>query len=173
MIENIYIFPIGPLAPMDPETEDLIRGVDLKNGMFVIIERGYATRAPLDGATTPYEIEKIQIDNRWCEVTNVSFTRRRNDNPLVSFIGVYADGSKVTRTYDAIHYGWVVKKESIPVERPAEPKKLTRDAILKKLAEVISQYEEGFEDSFTTAFHETRASKILDIYDIMYRRPGL
>lgn len=100
---------------MDPQTEDLIPGDQLQNGMIVLVSSSVVgeprvTRS-LDKATNPYEVHRAYRTNRWCRVTNLH--RNGYADEIISFIGVYADGTKFDHQYN-VEYNWYVKKDSIP-----------------------------------------------------------
>jgi hypothetical protein len=102
--------PAG-FAPMvyltDPETEDVVWGDDLRDGMVVILSDSILMDDPDKFETTDvYTRRRLLEKARWCRIT-----RLRRDGHLVSFIGVYEDGSQFSRTY-ASSWAWVVKKES-------------------------------------------------------------
>jgi hypothetical protein len=96
------------LYVMDPETEDLIRGDELANGMIVLIESESCRSGPL-----PWETDSTAalVAGRWCRVDKLR--TEPGVMPMVSFIGVYQDGSKFTRRYGQAH-SWYVKLASIP-----------------------------------------------------------
>lgn len=123
---------------MDPSTEDLIYGIDLQEGMVVLVEKHNNFDKPSDlEREERYDGEHDRLrkslneEARWCTVTKLRQDRRwetteedygfsnksREIAPLTRFIGVYEDGTKVTRTYDST-YGWFVKLDSIP--KPVE-----------------------------------------------------
>ena len=88
---------------MNPESEDLLAGDELENGLIVLIEdsmvREDASRAEFDA----YAMKRLRENNQWCRVTSL---RRHGD--LVSFVGVYEDGVKRPRTFNQSYY-WIVK----------------------------------------------------------------
>lgn len=93
---------------MDPATEDLIRGDKLENGMVVLIEQAMHREDPdrafnTERELTAYEMERLQRNSRWCRVTGL-YTQ----GDITQFIGVYADGTKHSRTYN-LSYCWYVK----------------------------------------------------------------
>lgn len=94
---------------MNPETEDLIRGTKLTEGMVVLIEVITSRVNPqmhleeIDHECDQYDCMRLLRESRWCKVTDLNRTR-----DLVSFIGVYADGTKRSRTYNE-SYCWYVK----------------------------------------------------------------
>jgi hypothetical protein len=105
---------------MDPEFDDLIFGTELRDGMVVLIEdsllRGDPERA-FRGDTPlgeKYEIARCREANRWCTVTRLSLAPRAGYEPLVRFIGEYADGTKAIRQYSS-DYAWLVKRASLDV----------------------------------------------------------
>lgn len=105
----------GKFYTMDPETEDLIRGDALQNGMVVMIEGNVVREDPESGRDSKYARARLMENNRWCEVTDLRF--RGYDSPdssrLTTFIGVYADGTKASRSFST-SYAWFVKKDSLP-----------------------------------------------------------
>lgn len=107
---------------MDPQFEDLIpEGTQLRDGMIVLLEDS-TLRSDPDALLSKYDEERMREVNRWCTVSELTVRRRfdRNEmgdvideaSPLISFIAIYADGTKKKRTYDA-SYAWIVKLESI------------------------------------------------------------
>lgn len=108
---------------MDPAYEDLLRGDELQNGMIVLLDHDIVGSA---WAMTNHR-RNLDENNRWCTVTKLNVTERFEHgemgevvgkmSPLVSFIGVYADGTKMKRRYDA-SYTWLVKLDSIPSAEP-------------------------------------------------------
>jgi hypothetical protein len=101
---------------MDPETDDLIRGLDLENDMVVLLEDTVCRENPeshLKEDHTECDSHtciRILQSARWCKVTQLE---RRRGNDLLSFIGVYHDGTKRSRIYNQSFY-WFVKLDSIP-----------------------------------------------------------
>lgn len=91
---------------MNPETEDLIYGDDLVEGMRVLID-GSEQRG--DETNTEFHNASLPVRNRWCTVTRV----RKAREGLVFFIGLYEGGHKECRETGA-YAGWLVKKSSIP-----------------------------------------------------------
>ena len=95
--------------PLDPDTEDLIFGDQLVEGMVVLFEdsllRGDANHIDTE---SPITRARTLETTRWCRVSSV-----RRSGHIVVFIGEYADGSKLRRSY-AQDYAWFVKKNSMP-----------------------------------------------------------
>lgn len=90
---------------MDPVTEDLIRGSDLKEGMVVLIEDHLAREDPKRlSSENLYHSTAVRIweTSRWCMVTKLQ------QGDVMSFIGVYGDGTKMSRMYSD-RYCWFVK----------------------------------------------------------------
>lgn len=105
---------------MDPVLDEMLfDGTELKVGMIVLIGDSHARQDPYylsepgTDQAKDYLIDALSTVNRWCEVTQV----RANDAPgfgqVVSFMGLYSDGTLRKRTY-AIEYPWIVRKDSIP-----------------------------------------------------------
>lgn len=117
---------------MDPATEDLItKGSKLKNGMRVLIEGSALLRENIDVPLDGYSRQRALENNRWCVVSDLEIQERWDDgndwgygnfggrrraprkvDPLISFVGVYDDGTKIKRSY-ADSYAWLVKKDSL------------------------------------------------------------
>lgn len=94
---------------MDPNTDDLIRGSELRNGMRVLFEDP-TTRLLIDpkGELTNKQRSVTDKWNRWCIVSDL-----RTEGRTSYFIGLYDDGTKFTFARD-LNNGWYVKKDSIP-----------------------------------------------------------
>jgi hypothetical protein len=105
---------------MDPRDTDLIRGRELEDGMIVLLEDAVMRDEPECPPESPevphtcgYRCQRALKVSRWCKVSKLEKKRNYGDNPLVSFVGEYADGSKASHTYN-ISYFWYVKLDSIP-----------------------------------------------------------
>lgn len=111
-MDNFYV---DQYYVMNPETDDLIRGDKLKNGMRVLLESSIS-RHPIDpkGKYTPEQLVSLDKWNRWCVVSDLRIGSRQT-----YFIGIYDDGTKFTFGRDLVN-GWYVKKDSIPapIETP-------------------------------------------------------
>lgn len=100
---------------MDPVTDDLIFGDELEVGMVVLVEDLVTreTRDPnkhYDGVSDEhmaYIRAKADETARWCRIV-----RLRKDGEIITFVGLYSDGTKRTRTYNQA-YAWFVKKNTI------------------------------------------------------------
>jgi hypothetical protein len=96
---------------MDPKTEDLIDGRDIKDGMRILIadpimrENTFWTDAEPDA----HWLDRAKELNRWCVVSRLEASHRG----VVSFFAVYDDDTKRKRTYNVSH-AWLVKLNSIP-----------------------------------------------------------
>lgn len=104
------------LFQMNPATDDLIRGVELANDMVVLLEDPLNREQPGDHLKeghecNPHRCTRVLATARWCKVTQLE---RRRGNDLVSFIGVYHDGTKRSRVYN-VSFCWFVKMGSIPL----------------------------------------------------------
>jgi hypothetical protein len=103
----------GRRFSMNPETEDIIRGSDLENGMVVLVE-SRDLRLPTSNERLDNRediLPQIVDVDRWCRITNLC----QDDwpNGKVSFVGVYSDGKKAFREYQA-KTAWFVKLDSMP-----------------------------------------------------------
>ena len=91
----------------DPDTEYLVWGDELQDGMVVVVEGELLSRENPDNIDRdPYTRGRVLESARWCRVTKL---RRSGD--LVRFIGVYSDGSQAARCYNT-QYAWIVKRAS-------------------------------------------------------------
>lgn len=92
--------------------ETILWGDEVKEDMVVLIAdplfRENETRISLaDEQELSYTQPRYDEQNRWCRVTKL---RARGD--IIAFVGVYADGTMRTRTYNVGH-AWIVKNESV------------------------------------------------------------
>lgn len=105
---------------MDPETDDLIRGSRLRNGMVVLVESLTSREDPSSHIAhemndelecESYRCTRVLESSRWCVVTELL----RSDHGyggLTSFIALYADGTKRLRTYNE-SYAWFVRLDTM------------------------------------------------------------
>ena len=98
---------------MNPQTDDLIPGDRLEEGMVVLAEMNMLRGNPESEFDTgsAWGRHRIQETARWCKVTSLEFIHG-HDNTLAKFIGLYGDGVKMSRTYGTGHY-WIVKKPAV------------------------------------------------------------
>lgn len=95
---------------MNPRTEDLIRGIEVQEDMVVLIENITHREDPsaheygADHECDAYKCPRLLKESRWCKVTKIE----QHHGDLLTFIGVYADGTKRSRTYN-LSYCWYVK----------------------------------------------------------------
>lgn len=94
----------------DGAIETLVRGSSIENGMIVLSEdmredperhvEGY------NGDYKPSVYDRLRLNkmSRWCRVTELTV-----QNDIVSFVGIYADGSMYSRSYHQRWY-WLVKR---------------------------------------------------------------
>lgn len=90
---------------MNPASEDLIHGTELQDGMVVLLEEALFRKdpsIPLD-EMRPYDILQLRTGQRWCEVSKLV-----RNGAILRFIGIYADGTKLSRMYNEA-YDWFVK----------------------------------------------------------------
>jgi hypothetical protein len=87
----------------DPETEDLIYGEELKDGMVVLCDVVWRSNE-----NDPWEDRALLVKNRRCTVT-----KKRHQGSSLYFIGLYDDGTKAVRQSGPTN-GWIVKKDSLP-----------------------------------------------------------
>lgn len=114
ILQQVGYVVLDRFHPFDPETEDLIYGADLQDGMVVLIEPMFRHSAD---STTSNAIDrlKLNVENRWCEVTKRMFM----EDAGVAFIGVYADGHKAAR-FSYKSQGWVLKLDATPAKDTGE-----------------------------------------------------
>lgn len=96
--------------PMDPETEDIVYGNELEDGMLVLAVPHGRCSAEFTATHNPEVFYRVLSDNRWCKVSKI---RKDDEERMVHFIGVYEDDQKVVRSSPP-NAGWVVKRDSIP-----------------------------------------------------------
>lgn len=124
---------------MDPETEDLIPGSKLRNGLFVLIEdttwggRLDAEAFADEETRNPYEYQRLMTTQRWCEVSDL----QRLSHEIIKFIGIYPDGTKISRTYN-LSWCWYVKKDQAVI-----PYNIVNDKV--KLAQMIAAHTSGLQ----------------------------
>lgn len=98
---------------MNPKTEDLLAdGSFLKEGMVVLVESPNL-REDLDDpdySTSPIQIDRANVWNRWSSVSHIKYDRATN---MVSFVSTYSDGTKRKRCYNEAH-AWFVRLDSMP-----------------------------------------------------------
>ena len=92
------------------ESEDIVFGDQLRDGMTVLIEDRMA-RQNVDNIRSEYDRARADEMNRWCKVTRYQLIKT-GDWPTVKFVGVYPDGSMRVRVM-AASYGWIVKRGGI------------------------------------------------------------
>lgn len=102
---------------MNPDTDVILRGEELQEGMIILLEEALMRENPsyhLDSnphICDDYRCPRIKETSQWCMVTNL---KRRGD--ITSFVGIYADDVHRSRTYNESFF-WLVKKEYVLVER--------------------------------------------------------
>lgn len=96
---------------MDPETDDLLYADELEDGMMVLIGE---PEGRADETNPEFFGMSLLNFNRWCKVSKL-----RLNHDIVTFIGVYPDGSKTRRVSDAT-MTWLVKKATIPTPPASE-----------------------------------------------------
>lgn len=105
---------------MDPKTEDLVYGDELRDGDVVLIETGLVRFSiPKNWAEVrEYERVKILENSRWCVITKLRRTPGYGDhNSILNFIGVYEDGTKMSRSFSE-SYAWF--RKLVPSDSNAE-----------------------------------------------------
>jgi len=107
------------------DTEEILYGFELKNGMIVVIESPDLREdtESISWLRRSVELYRQSLErNRWCKVTKFL-----DDGNAIRFVGEYIDGTKFARFYDSTST-WVVKKESIlAVKAAAAAKKAYED----------------------------------------------
>jgi len=106
---------VGKYETVDPDTEEILfDGLELRNGMVVVIEDVDFRWDVVDDIPNERHGYYLMVMNRWCLVSNV-YVR----NQKVEFIATYEDGFMLKRTTD-VSKSWIVKKDSIPPRTQAE-----------------------------------------------------
>lgn len=97
---------------LDPDTDTVMFGSQLQNGMIVILEypffRGDPAYYRRKGMPLPVALYKNAY---WCRVTELQVDA---ENERIEFMGEYADGTVKRRRY-TVSMAWFVKKPSVPV----------------------------------------------------------
>lgn len=88
---------------MDPNTEDVLMGDQIEEGMVVVIEDPEA-RTDVSRELTAYAEHNANKNNRFCTVTKISCV----DGINIRFIGVYSGGVKIAR-HTSSEVSWIVK----------------------------------------------------------------
>lgn len=127
-----YFDPVTQIYEMDPNTEDLLYGDELIDGMVVLVSE--ATDRQELVCVSELATEKRRIINRWCTVSKLRTEYDRHSGNVIDihFVGIYAENEKHVRNAKP-NQGWLVKKYSLPdemeedtVEHDVEPTSLTR-----------------------------------------------
>lgn len=95
---------------MNPETEDLVYGDELRDGDIVLIEAGLVRKSLPKNWAEVRDYERIQAleNSRWCVITKLRRSPVYDHNVILNFIGVYEDGTKMSRTFSE-SYAWFRK----------------------------------------------------------------
>lgn len=102
---------------MDPETEDVLPGRFVVEGMRVLVENPlYRNEIPKND--DPRVISEARMRNRWATVEKLHIVRS-GETEMLCFVAVYDDGTKRMRTLSLDH-AWIVKKDSAPPEPDRE-----------------------------------------------------
>lgn len=88
---------------LNPETDDLLYGDELRDEMVVLSEEDRFDEQMNYAGAEKFLLKK----NRWCAVTKL-----REEGGAIFFVGLYLDGTKATHQTEATD-GWFVKKSSI------------------------------------------------------------
>lgn len=115
---------------MNPDEDELFLGSSrLENGMKVLCEKDSERMRP-EEPLTDWQLAQALERNRWCVISDL-----QNISGKIRFVGVYEDGTKRIRAYQA-EESWYVKKNSIDAAS-------TRTARLRELmAEIFLTHEE-------------------------------
>ena len=106
---------------MNPETEVILEGTELKSGMVCILEDSIFREDPKRVAemsreheSFDYAFERLKKNNRWFKIVRF-LSSDRNHRGLTKFIVEFEDGVQVSKVY-ADTYTWIVRKDSIDAE---------------------------------------------------------
>ena len=105
---------------MDPKTEDLVYGDELRDGDIVLIESGLVRFSIPKNWAEVREHERVKTleNSRWCVITKLRRTPSYGDhNSILNFIGVYDDGTKMSRSFSE-SYAWF--RKLVPSDGDAE-----------------------------------------------------
>jgi hypothetical protein len=113
------------------ETDDLIFGKDLREGMEVVPNSDGRRHL----SNTYHDGKPLHVTNRWCVVGEIVKRYGPNGNHLgITFMATFEDGNKAVLHSD-LTAGWVVKRSSIPEK--TEPEVL-QEQLEKFAADVAS-----------------------------------
>lgn len=92
---------------MNPATDRIVFGDELRDGMLVIREDAH-----MRCASAASEDEQIRM-NHFCKVTRLR-TVDRGSGPCAAFIGEWVDGYQ--KAFGPIHhmFAWIVRREDVP-----------------------------------------------------------
>ncbi len=154
---------------MDPGTEDLLLGRELKVGMVVLLE-DVALRDSfhnLDKKSDPSKfpvfkenvhhttIERFLESSRWAKIVRIDEDSRVHGGQI-NFIAEYADGTLRGRHYN-VGYAWYVKK----VELPDEAFNINLDSF----AQLVAAHTSGLQDAIPEQGDYETAQRIIDLLD--------
>ena len=92
---------------MDPKTEDLVYGDELREGDIVLIESGHVRHSIPKNWAEVREHERVKTleNSRWCVITKLRMIPGCDGdyNSIINFIGVYDDGTKMSRSFSEGH----------------------------------------------------------------------
>lgn len=91
-------------------SEKIVRGSELKEGDVILIADAVFRENPVrvDAHSNEYVRERLNTKSRWCRVTNLE-GKTAYQQDLISYIGLYADGTMAAHTYNKSIY-FIVKK---------------------------------------------------------------
>jgi hypothetical protein len=164
---------------MDPETEDVLYGEKLRDGMIVLYadDNRRESIPHIQKYGTDDGLANALLYNRWVTVSDLG---KFDEN--LTFIGVYSDGTKKQHTFHP-KKAWYVKLDSIPEEDPlaaeeaelkeamaslVETSKVAWSGILDMLKEGIKE-EADLLDEAASKLHEN-AKNVKSPYNF-YKKP--
>lgn len=115
-VEEVSVETYIPVnfVPMDyqahSDTEKIVRGRDLEEGDVILVADSVFRENPNrpDAYNNEYIRDRLYTKSRWCRVTQLE-KKTAYQQSLISYIGVYADGSISSHTYNESIY-FIVKK---------------------------------------------------------------
>lgn len=112
---------------MNPETECLVLGNLLQNGMEILdADPSNRVNMSISHAHETWEYDRARERNRWCKISHLKFD---NEFKLYRFVATYEDGTQRLRNSEP-NKAWFVKLDSV-------------DVLHKKRVEVREKIEAG------------------------------
>lgn len=152
-------FMVPKYYKMNPETDDLVFGERLLDGMVILAESfidrvDLADQAAIEHGDSPRSTMQMLKHNRWCRVTDLEYLGGGN----LKFIGVYEDFTKFSHVIST-EKAWIVRKDSmrdIPAELTDRHERMTKiEEIVREALRYSFSVPEGLLDVKAEEFGPT------------------